>query len=367
MAKPILIDGRKQARLIKDSLIPAVQLLKDSHAVIPQLAIIQVGNHAASTVYVQAKLKECQAMGIQASLFHLKDTVDQSALQHLIIDLNNNAMVHGIIVQLPLPSHINDLEIIRSVDWRKDVDGLHPINQGMLLSGDFRKDFQAMIPCTPLGCLSLLTADGSVCQKQAFDQTDANCQDNTQVNTAGDATWNQAAQANQIKDDRIDCDIVSDDDNRNPFSGQRIAIIGSSKLVGLPLGIILLRHGYTVTFINRSTVNPQDITAKADIIIAAAGSPNLVKSHWVKKGATIIDVGITRVNHPDGHTTLVGDVDFESLKNIDCKMTPVPGGVGPMTIAFLMTNTVFAAYNAVGLTFPHNPVTQIFQTLSTKA
>jgi len=298
-----LIDGRHHANRMRTYLKDVVAQLHLSSNIKPHLAIIQVGNDAASTVYVQAKVKACEAVDMTSTLYSFPQEATQDTIDAKIVALNSDAMVHGIIVQLPLPAHINAFDITCKIAVHKDVDGLHPFNQGALIAGHV----DGLMPCTPLACLDLIYQE------------------------------------------------------MESLVGQNVCIIGCSKLVGLPLGVMLIKQGCTVTFINRSTPNPAHFTQCADILIAAAGSPHLVQADWVKQGAVVIDVGITRIINADGKAVLYGDVDFDAVVSKVHKITPVPGGVGPMTVSYLLTNTVIAAYKSVDKDMPNNPVHQLFE------
>ncbi len=281
-----IIDGKKIASEIRATITDQVTAIKRDYNITPTLAVILVGNDPASEVYVSNKEKSAHAVGMNSIQFKLASDITENELIVKINELNADKKVHGILVQLPLPRHIDSKKIIHAIDYRKDVDGFHVINVGKLSIGEVEGKNKAIIPCTPLACLHLL--------KEVHGQD---------------------------------------------LSGLKTLVIGSSNIVGRPLARLLMLENCTVTIANRST---KDLTAEclnADVIIVAAGLPNLIKSSMVKKNATIIDVGINRINI-DGVNRLVGDVDFDGVKKVAGFITPVPGGVGPMTISFLLKNTI---------------------------
>lgn len=246
----------------------------------PGLAVVLVGENPASQVYVKNKAKMTEEVGMQSFEHKLPAETSERALIRLVEQLNNNPAVHGILVQLPLPLHIHESAVIEAIAPEKDVDGFHVVNSGKLATGQ-----EGLVPCTPLGSMILI--------KQA----------------------------------------LGDD-----ISGKHAVVVGRSNIVGKPMASLLLKESCTVTTIHSKTKNPQAIAAQADILIAAIGKPKFITKDWVKKGACVIDVGINR----DENNKLCGDVDFENVKNIAGSITPVPGGVGPMTIACLLKNTLTA-------------------------
>ncbi len=286
----IIIDGKAVAADIRANVAKKVQELK-AKGVMPALSVILVGDNPASVSYVTGKQKALAEAGMVDKSIHLPESTSEQELLDLIAKLNADPSVHGILVQLPLPKHINEEKITLAIDPKKDVDGFHPVNMGNLLIG--KKGF---LPCTPHGVLILLERAG------------------VQTN------------------------------------GARVAVIGRSNIVGKPMALLLSRKEYnsTVTLCHTGTKDLASITREADIIIAAAGRPNTVTADMVKDGAAVIDVGVNRI--PDTSKKsgfrLVGDVDFEAIKEKASVITPVPGGVGPMTIALLMQNTLEAAENA---------------------
>lgn len=251
--------------------------------VTPGLAVILVGNDPASEVYVARKVKMSTKVGIKSLEYRLPDGVCKSELVSLIHRLNSDPSVHGILVQLPLPSHIDAAQVLDLIIPEKDVDGFHPVNVGRLSTGT-----GGLTPCTPLGCMMLLES------------------------------------------------VISD------FKGKKAVVIGKSNIVGKPVALLLLERECTVTVTHIHTVGLPEIVRSADIVVVAAGSPGLVRGDWIKPGAVVIDVGITRIQNADGSTKLVGDVAFDEAQHA-AAITPVPRGVGPMTIACLLSNTVKAA------------------------
>jgi methylenetetrahydrofolate dehydrogenase (NADP+) / methenyltetrahydrofolate cyclohydrolase len=296
MSEARIIDGRAFAAHVRKGVTAEVAAMKVAHGFAPTLAIVLVGDDEASHVYVRAKGRQAEEAGM-ATLEHLLPAATPEAdLLALIASLNADANVNGILVQLPLPAPINSPRILAAVDPAKDVDGFHPINVGRLWSGD-----AGVVPCTPYGCMVMLkaTLDG--------------------------------------------------------ITGKRALVIGRSNIVGKPMAALLLGENATVTIAHSKTKELAKRCREADIVVAAAGHPRLVKGAWIKPGACVLDVGINRVPAPDlgkGKTRIVGDVDFEAARKVAGHITPVPGGVGPMTIACLMRNTVIAARRQHGLGNP---------------
>ena len=273
-----LIDGKLISSQIKDECKEKVAKLKEQGIEVT-LAVIQVGEDPASSVYVNNKKKACEYIGANSLSYNLKEDSTQEELLKLIDDLNNDDKVNGILVQLPLPKHFDEDEVIRRINPDKDVDGFHPINVGRLSIGE-----KGFVSCTPAGIIELLK--------------------------------------------RSDVEI----------EGKECVIIGRSNIVGKPMSMLMLRENATVTVCHSRTKNLKDVTKRADILIVAIGKPKMIDASYVKEGATVIDVGIHRPD-PDSKK-LCGDVDFESVEPVAGKITPVPGGVGPMTIAMLMSNLV---------------------------
>ena len=278
-----VIDGRAVARKLDEQTKAAVDALVATGKPRPGLAVVLVGNDPASEVYVRRKMKGCEKVGINSSEHRLPAETTQDALLTLIARLNADPEVHGILCQVPLPAHIDTRTVLGAITPAKDVDGFHPVNVGRLSTGT-----GGIVPCTPLGVMMLL-------------------------------------------------DTVIDD-----FVGKDAVVIGKSNIVGKPVALMLLERECTVTVTHIYTENLPELARKADIIVAAAGAPRLVKGDWVKPGAVVIDVGITRIMGEDGKEKLVGDVKFDEVQHAKA-VTPVPGGVGPMTIAVLLHNTVQAA------------------------
>jgi len=279
-----LIDGKALAEKLRGDIGSRVAKLKKEKGVTPGLAVVLVGNNPASEVYVKNKAKQTKESGMHSYEFTLPAETTEAELLSTIESLNLNPDIHGILVQLPLPKHINESAIINAVDPAKDVDGFHVINAGKLATSQ-----EAFVPCTPLGCLMMLR------------------------------------------------------DHLGNMSGLHAVIIGRSNIVGKPMAALLLKENCTVTIAHSKTKDLPTLLKTADIIVAAVGQPELVKGAWLKPGAVVIDVGINRITLPDGKTKLVGDVDFASCQSIASAITPVPGGVGPMTIACLLENTYKAA------------------------
>lgn len=276
-----IIDGKLISQQIKDELKEQVLTLKEQGKEIT-LAVIQVGNDPASSVYVNNKKKACAYIGINSLSYELEETISEKELLELIYDLNANPIVNGILVQLPLPTYIQEDKIINAIDPKKDVDGFHPQNVGAMCIGE-----KGFVSCTPAGVIQLLK--------------------------------------------RSDIDIA----------GKECVVIGRSNIVGKPMSLLLLRENATVTIAHSKTKDLKEVAKRADILIVAVGKPKFITSDYVKKGAVIIDVGI----HRDENNKLCGDVDYNSVIDEVSAITPVPGGVGPMTIAMLMNNCVESALN----------------------
>ncbi|MBV1927204.1 MAG: bifunctional methylenetetrahydrofolate dehydrogenase/methenyltetrahydrofolate cyclohydrolase FolD [Rhodobacteraceae bacterium] len=288
-----VIDGKAFAATVRGKIAEHVARLKSDHELTPGLAVVLVGEDPASQVYVRAKGKQTTEVGMNSFEYKLPKDVSKDELYALIAKLNADSAVHGILVQFPVPDHLNETDIVAQIDPAKDVDGLHVVNAGLLASGQ-----RAMVSCTPLGCLMLLRH------------------------------------------------------HLGSLSGLDAVVIGRSNLVGKPMGQLLLRDSCTVTMAHSRTRELPDVVRRADIVIAAVGRAQMVPGNWIKPGATIIDVGINRIEKPEGGTRLVGDVDFDSCAKVAGAITPVPGGVGPMTIACLLANTVTALCRANGLNEP---------------
>ena len=285
-----ILDGKKVAQKLKDRLKIDIENIKSKFDCVPGLAVVQVGNVAASSVYVKAKTKAAKEVGINVFDHHLEATTNQDELINLINQLNNSEDVDGILVQLPLPKTINEEVVLNSILPEKDADGFHPLNVGKL-SISPNNDENLMIPCTPYGCLLLLK--------------------------------------------ELDIKLV----------GKNAVVIGRSNIVGKPMAQLLLKESCTVTTVHSKTVNIKSICKKADILIAAIGKPEFVNKDWVKEGAIIIDVGINRVKINEDKSKLVGDVLFSDVEQKVSAISPVPGGVGPMTIACLLRNTTISCKN----------------------
>ena len=285
-----ILDGKKIAQKLKDGLKIEIENIKFKFNRVPGLAVVQVGNVAASSVYVKAKTKAAKEVGINVFDHHLGETTNQNDLINLINQLNSNRDVDGILVQLPLPKTIDEDAVLNSIAPEKDADGFHPLNVGKL-SINQKNDENLMIPCTPYGCLLLLR--------------------------------------------ELDLNLV----------GKNAVVIGRSNIVGKPMAQLLLKESCTVTTVHSKTLDIESICKNADILIAAIGKPEFVNKDWVKDGAIIIDVGINRVKINEEKSKLVGDVLFSDVRSKVSAISPVPGGVGPMTIACLLRNTTIAFKN----------------------
>ena len=288
-----IIDGKAFSNHLIETLIPDIKTILNIIGRPPTLAVILVGEDSASQVYVRNKIRQTEAAGMISIEHRLSADTDEKTLLAQVRALNDDDNIDGILVQLPLPKHINEHSVIQAINPEKDVDGFHVVNAGKLATG-----LAGLVPCTPLGCVLLLRE------------------------TLGD------------------------------LSGLNAVIIGRSNIVGKPLGQLLLAENASVTIVHSRTKNIEDLTSQADILIAAIGRPEMVKSSWIKKGACVIDVGINRIPAPEkgvGKFRLVGDVDFAQACLVADSITPVPGGVGPMTISCLLRNTVLAAAQRKGV------------------
>jgi len=291
-----IIDGKAFAADVREQVAGHVARLKAEHGITPGLAVVLVGEDPASQVYVRSKGKQTVEVGMASFEHKLDADTSEATLLALIETLNNDPAVHGILVQLPLPSHLNEDLVINAIDPAKDVDGFHISNVGLLGTGQ-----KSMVPCTPLGCLMMLRA------------------------------------------------------HHGSLSGMNAVVIGRSNIVGKPMAQLLLGDSCTVTIAHSRTKDLQEVVRRADIVVAAVGRPEMVPGDWIRAGATVIDVGINRIDAPEkgaGKTRLVGDVHFASAAERAGAITPVPGGVGPMTIAYLLANTVTACCRANGLAEP---------------
>ena len=282
----ILIDGKTFAAHLRGKVAAKTSQLQADHGIIPGLAVVLVGENPASQVYVRNKSKQATQAGLKPVDYKLPADTSETALLDVVGALNNDPTVHGILVQLPLPGHIDGDKILRAIDPGKDVDGFHPFNVGLLGSGQMDRAF---VPCTPLGCILMLK--------------------------------------HHLAD----------------LTGKTAVVIGRSNIVGKPMAMLLLQENCTVTLTHSQTRNLAAVCRAADILVAAVGRPEMVRGDWIKPGATVIDVGINRISGNGGKVQLVGDVAFDEAKEVAGAITPVPGGVGPMTIACLLANTVRAA------------------------
>jgi methylenetetrahydrofolate dehydrogenase (NADP+)/methenyltetrahydrofolate cyclohydrolase len=287
MTRASIIDGKAVAEALRTEVAAGAAQLKRERDITPGLAVVLVGEDPASQVYVRTKAKMTRAAGMLSLEHKLPADTSQAALLALIAELNRRPDVHGILVQLPLPKHIDSGVVIEAIDPTKDVDGFHPVNVGRLASGG-----RALVPCTPSGCLIL---------------------------------------AKTV---------------RPELAGLEAVVIGRSNIVGKPMAQLLLAESCTVTIAHSRTRDLPAVVRRADLVVAAVGRAEMVKGSWIKPGATVIDVGIQRVATPDGKGRLVGDVAFEEVARVAGAITPVPGGVGPMTVACLLKNTLEAASRA---------------------
>ena len=283
MTSAQIIDGKAFAAVVRQQVAEKVNNLKAEYNITPGLAVVLVGSDPASQVYVRSKGKQTLEAGMNSFEHKFDSETSEDVLLDLIDSLNADPTVHGILVQLPLPSHLDESLVINRIAPEKDVDGFHIANVGLLGTGQ-----KSMVPCTPLGCLLMLR------------------------------------------------------DHHGSLSGKNAVVIGRSNIVGKPMAQLLLNDSCTVTIAHSRTVDLPDVVRHADIVVAAVGRPEMVLGDWIKPGATVIDVGINRIDTADGKTKLVGDVDYESCAAVAGAITPVPGGVGPMTIACLLANTLTA-------------------------
>jgi len=278
-----ILSGTEVSQIIRDDIQAQVEELTKNHQTRPKLVVLLVGSHPASVSYVTKKKRDALAVGFLSEVREFPDTITQEQLLNEIARCNNDIEIHGILVQLPLPQHIDKQAVINHIDPAKDVDGFHPQSVG-----SFHTDQEAFIPCTPKGILTLLQS--------------------TQV----------------------------------PLAGKHAVVIGRSNIVGKPVALLLLKEDMTVSIVHSKTSDIKSMVYQADVIVAALGKAEFVQADWVKPGAIVIDVGINRIALDHGKTKLVGDVDFDAVKQVAGWITPVPGGVGPMTIASLLQNTLEA-------------------------
>lgn len=290
-----VIDGKAFAADVRGQVGEHVTRLKTDHGITPGLAVVLVGADPASEVYVAAKHKQTVEVGMNSFEHRLPADVSEEVLFDLIEKLNDDDSVHGILCQFPVPDHLDERAVVARIDPSKDVDGLSVVNAGLLASGE-----TGLVSCTPLGCLMLLR------------------------------------------------------DQVGNMSGKNAVVIGRSNLFGKPMAQLLLQENCTVTIAHSRTSNLAEVCARADILVAAVGRAEMVQADWIKPGAVVIDVGITRTPHPDkpGKSKLLGDVDYAQVSAVAGAITPVPGGVGPMTIACLLANTITACCRANGLAEP---------------
>ena len=290
----IIIDGKEISKKLREDLNKEIKDLKKKYNAVPGLAVVQVGNVAASSVYVKAKTKSAKEVGIEVIDHHLEESISEVELLNLIEKLNTQNNVNGILVQLPLPKHMNEQLILDSINPDKDADGFHPLNVGKLSIAS-HNDENLLIPCTPYGCLLMLKS--------------------------------------------LNIELA----------GKNAVVVGRSNIVGKPMAQLLIKESCTVTVAHSKTKDLPGVCQNADIVVAAVGRPKMIKGEWIKKGAIVIDVGINRIEvEIDGErkNKLVGDVDYKEAEKNASAITPVPGGVGPMTIACLLRNTTIAFKNS---------------------
>lgn len=288
-----IIDGKAFAAGIRERVAVEVARIRAAAGITPGLAVVLVGEDPASQVYVKNKGVQTRAAGMESFEYRLPAETPEAELLALIDRLNADPAVHGILIQLPLPRHMDEARVINALDPAKDVDGFHAINVGRLATGQ-----KAMVPCTPLGCLMLLR------------------------------------------------------DQLGDLAGRRAVVVGRSNIVGKPMAQLLLRESCTVTIAHSRTQDLPALCREAEILVAAVGRPGMIRGDWIRPGATVIDVGINRIDAGEGRTRLAGDVAFDEAVGVAGAITPVPGGVGPMTIACLLANTLTACARANGLAEP---------------
>lgn len=289
-----LIDGKQIASTVREEVRVKVAEMKEKHGKVPGLAVVLVGARKDSETYVRSKKKACEEAGIDSFGTDLPQDATEDEVLAVVAAYNADPAVHGILVQLPMPDHINEERVLGAIDYEKDVDGFHPLNVGRLAQ---RGREPLFVPCTPRGCIELLERSGV------------------------------------------------------EIAGKEAVVVGRSNVVGTPAALLLQRRDATVTIVHSRTPNPEEICRRADIVIAACGRMEMVKGDWLKPGCAVIDVGINAKDDPSKKRgyRLVGDVDFESASKVAGHITPVPGGVGPMTIAILLKNTLEGAARAYGL------------------
>ncbi|CAH9097144.1 unnamed protein product [Cuscuta europaea] len=287
-----IIDGKTIAQTIRSEIASEIQVMSAKYGKVPGLAVVIVGNRKDSQSYVNMKRKSCAEVGIKSFDIDLPEDVCETELISKVHELNANPEVHGILVQLPLPKHINEENVLSEISLEKDVDGFHPLNIGKLA---MKGRDPLFLPCTPKGCLELLFRSGVT------------------------------------------------------IKGKKAVVVGRSNIVGLPVSLLLLKEDATVTIVHSRTEEPEKIISEADIVIAAAGQPMMIKGSWIKPGAAVIDVGTNAVDDPTKKSgyRLVGDVDFQEASKVAGWITPVPGGVGPLTVAMLLKNTLVGAKRVI--------------------
>jgi methylenetetrahydrofolate dehydrogenase (NADP+) / methenyltetrahydrofolate cyclohydrolase len=288
-----IIDGKARSERLRKQIVEATRLLGQKHGLVPGLAVVLVGENPASQVYVRSKAEQTVEAGMHSVEHRLPETISEAELLAVVGVLNADPAIHGILVQLPLPAQIDAQKVLNAIDPAKDVDGFHPVNAGRLATG-----LPALVPCTPLGCVILAKSVHASLQ------------------------------------------------------GMEAVVIGRSNIVGKPLAQLLLAENATVTVAHSRTKNLAEVCRRGDLVFAAVGRPQFVRGGWIKPGATVIDVGINRIRGEGGKHRIVGDVAYEEAVKVAGAITPVPGGVGPMTIACLLLNTVHAACAIAGIAMP---------------
>jgi methylenetetrahydrofolate dehydrogenase (NADP+) / methenyltetrahydrofolate cyclohydrolase len=294
MAKAQIIDGKAVAARLRETLKGEVAAFRERHGTAPALRVVLVGDDPASRSYVRSKDRMAAEVGIDSALIELPATITEAALLEQVEALNRDPAVHGILVQLPLPAQVDAARVIEAIAVAKDVDGFHPINVGRLFSARGALDPTLLVPCTPRGCL-----------------------------------------------------ILAQETLGHDLAGRRVVVVGRSNIVGKPVAALFLGEDCTVTLAHSKTRDLPGECRRADILIAAVGRPELIRGDWIRPGATVIDVGVNRIER-DGEARLVGDVAFAEALEVAGAITPVPGGVGPMTVTCLLRNTLIAASNQQG-------------------
>lgn len=298
-----IIDGRAMAAELRGWVRERVRELRAGTGIVPRLEVLLVGDHPASRAYVRTKTRMAREVGIAGEIRHLPETIDTASLLAELAALAEDPDVHGILVQLPLPPQVDAARILDAVPPQKDVDGFHPLNVGRMWTAARPLEAGLLLPCTPLGCMLVLEA------------------------------------------------VLG----RDGLRGRRAVVVGRSDIVGKPVAALLLSRDCTVTVAHSRTLDLPERCREAEILVAAVGRPEMIRGDWIREGAVVLDVGINRVEDPGGGSRLVGDVAFEEARGRAAAITPVPGGIGPMTVACLLANTLIAASHAAGRAVPPLP------------